>query len=200
MAQTRTVALPRPDLEGKVTLDHALAHRRSVREYAKGALTLAEVSQLLWAAHGVTGAGGRRTVPSAGALYPLEILLVAGEVTGLPAGVYRYDPERHALHAMAAGDLRRRLAGAALEQSSVGTAPAVIAVTAVMQRTAVKYHERAPRYVHMEAGAVAQSVSLEATALGLGTVLVGAFDDAAVAGVLGIDEEPLLLLPVGRRK
>ncbi len=198
MAQTSTIALPKPDLAGKVTLERALAHRRSTREYARGALTLAEVSQLLWAAHGVTGPGGRRTTPSAGALYPLEIDLVAGDVTGLAPGVYRYLPQVHALQRRLSGDRRDALAKAALDQGSVRTAAAVVAVSAVVQRTAAKYRERAPRYVDIEVGAVGQSVSLEAAALGLGTVLVGAFDDAGVARVLDAAEAPLLLLPLGR--
>ncbi len=199
MPQSHDIALPKPALDGKVPLDRALAERRSTREYAKGALNLAEVSQLLWAAQGVTGPGGRRTTPSAGALYPLELDLVAGEVTGLAPGVYRYLPHEHALRPRLTGDLRGALANAALGQASVRGAAAVIAVSGVERRTAVRYRERAPRYVHMEAGAVGQSVSLEATTLGLGTVFVGAFDDAGVARVLRLEEEaPLLLLPLGR--
>jgi SagB-type dehydrogenase family enzyme len=196
------IALPRPDPTGSVTLQKALRERRSVREYAQGALSLPEVSNLLWAAQGVTGARGERTAPSAGALYPLEIYLVAGEVTGLDPGIYRYQPREHALARVSAGDCRSALAGAAVGQEWMRDAPVLIAVAAVLERTARKYHERAPRYVNMEAGAVAQDVHLEAAALGLGTVIVGAFEDEVVKRVLGLpaDEDPLVLMPVGRKK
>jgi SagB-type dehydrogenase family enzyme len=195
-------ALPRPDLKGGMTLEAALGERRSVREYAEGALSLAEVSNLLWAAQGVTRPSGKRTAPSAGATYPLEIYLAAGTVAGLAPGLYHYEPREHALALVSAADCRDALAPAAVGQEFLRKAPAVIAIAAVLERTAGKYSARARRYVDMEVGAVTQNVHLEAAALGLGTVIVGAFEDAAVKRVLGLPagEDPLALMPVGRRK
>jgi SagB-type dehydrogenase family enzyme len=196
------VRLPEPRSTGEVTVESALRHRRSRRSYADEPLTLAEASQLLWAAQGVTDrADGGRTAPSAGALYPLEVYLAAGEVTGLEAGIYRYRPASHTLTRVAAGDRRDAIAGAAGRQGWVRRAPAVIVIAAVPRRTAVKYGSRAERYVHMEVGAAAENVYLQAEALGLATVFVGAFDDRALhaAAHLGDGEEPLAVLPVGKR-
>jgi SagB-type dehydrogenase family enzyme len=195
------MTLPPPRTGSPMSVEEALLRRRSVRTYREEALALAEVAQLLWAAQGITGAGGLRTAPSAGALYPLEILVVAGNVTGLGSGVYRYHPGGHTLTRIRGGDVRKELAGAALGQKAVGEAPAVLAISAVYARTTAKYGERGIRYVHLEAGHSAQNVCLQATSLGLGTVTVGAFDDRKVHEVLGLDpgEEPLYLIPVGRR-
>ena len=196
----KDVALPRPSHEGEVSVEQALALRRSVRAFAAEPLPLSAVSQLLWAAQGVTDAAGHRTAPSAGALYPLEVRLVAGAVSGLRSGVYRYDPIRHRLRLESEGDLRTRIAEAALSQDWVAQAPAIVVLAAVVERTARKYGERAPRYVHMEVGHAAQNVYLQATALGLGTTMVGAFRDEELARVLGLPAqvEPLALLPVGK--
>jgi SagB-type dehydrogenase family enzyme len=194
------IRLPPPKTSGNVSVEDTLARRRSVRAYADRPLSLAEVSQLLWAAQGVTGPDGKRTAPSAGALYPMEISLVAGRVTGLDAGIYRYLPAAHSLRRIAAGDRRRAVAEAALWQEWVREAPAVIVIAGVVERTAKKYDPRAPRYVDIEAGAVAQNVNLQAVALGLGTVVVGAFDDSrlAAAAALSSGERPLLVIPVGK--
>jgi SagB-type dehydrogenase family enzyme len=170
-----------------------------VRAFAGRPLTLQQAAQVLWAAQGVSDRAGLRTTPSAGALYPLEVFLVAGAVEGLPGGVYRYDPHRHELEAKAAGDRRRLLAEAALGQAFLAAAPATVTVAAVYARTTRKYGERGVRFVHMEAGHAAQNVCLECAALGLGTVPVGAFRDAGVREVLGLPDvvEPHYLLPVG---
>ena len=162
-------------------------------------VVLAAAGQLLWAAQGVTSSAGERTAPSAGALYPLEVYLVAGSVDVLPAGVYRYRPQKHALRVHLAGDRRRELGEAALGQTAVSKAPAVLVVVALYARTARKYGVRAERYVHIEAGHVAQNVYLQAQVLGLGTVIVGAFEDDAVRSALELPqtESPLALLPVG---
>lgn len=200
-SQDAAVALPGPNLEGGVPVERALARRRSVRAFAPEALPLAAVSQLLWAAQGITDpAAGLRTAPSAGALYPLEVYLVAGAVSDIRPGVYRYDPRRHALLPRSEGDVRAGVADAALSQDWVAEAPAIVVLAAVPERTGRKYGERAPRYVHMEVGHAAQNVYLQATALALGTTLVGAFRDAELARVLGLPEEvkPLALLPIGK--
>jgi len=194
------IALPAPSREGEVAVERALALRRSVREFAPEPLPLAALSQLLWAAQGITDPPYRRTAPSAGALYPLEVYLVAGAVSGVRPGVYRYEPVRHRLVFLQGGDRRAAVVEASLDQDWVGEAPAIVVLAAVYQRTARKYGERAPRYVHMEAGHAAQNVYLQAGALGLGTTVVGAFRDEALTRVLGLPErvKPLGLLPVGR--
>lgn len=197
---SQAIRLPPPRLTGSVAVESALKERRSVREYARVALGLQETSQLLWAAQGTTTPDGRRTAPSAGALYPLEVYLVAGNVTDLPAGVYRYVPDGHRLVKVAAGDRRSALAAAALGQDWIRSASAALVLAAVYERTARKYGERSAEYVPFEAGCAAENVALQAVALGLGTVAVGAFDDSEVAKVAGLrdGERPLVILPLGR--
>lgn len=194
------VVLPEPVQTGEMPLEQALLERRSVRAYQDQTLTLEHLVQLLWAAQGITRADGRRTAPSAGALYPLELRVIVGDVEGLAPGVYRYSPRNHELMQTAAGDRRARLSEAALNQAAVKDAPAVIVMSAVYQRTTAKYGERGIRYAHMEVGAAAQNVYLQATALGLGTVFIGAFHDEEVSKILLLDDEEavLCLMPIGR--
>ena len=195
------VKLPEAETKGKISLEETLAARRSVRRYADGPLSLKEVSQLLWAAQGVTEKRrGFRTAPSAGATFPLEIYLVAGDVKGLKAGLYRYLPRRHELESVKEGDLRDRLAGAALGQAMLKDAPATFVIAADYSRTSVRYGRRAARYVHMEVGHAGQNIYLQCGTLGLGTCAVGAFHDDRVKALLGIDEAPLYLMPVGRKE
>lgn len=198
--RARIITLPEPRREGEVSVEAALRQRQSVREYSGDPVTLAELSQLLWAAQGITHSRDMRTAPSAGALYPLELYVVAGRVDGLEKGLYRYRIGDHDLQELSRDDLQDELTGAALGQDCVADAAVVIVVAGVVERTAVKYGERALRYVHMEVGAVAENVYLQATALGLGTVYVGAFRDARVKQVLGMPEaeDPFAILPVGR--
>lgn len=195
-----TVSLPHPRVVGELSVEKALLIRRSIREYRSEPLTLEEVGQLLWAAQGVTSPGGFRTAPSAGALYPLETYLVAGHVTGIAAGVYRYLPEQHALTLTLTGDRRLDLSIAALHQTAIGKAPASLLFSAVFPRSTGKYGKRGHRYVQMETGHAAENVSLQAVAFDLGTVVIGAFDDDAVKRVASLppEEEPLAIMPVGR--
>jgi SagB-type dehydrogenase family enzyme len=188
------IALPAPQLKGPLSLEETLAQRRSVREFSDAPLTLAELAQLLWAAQGVTHPAGLRTAPSAGALYPLEVYAVTREA------VYHYDPQGHCMTVRVQGDARPALHAAALKQDPVLKAPAVIAIAAVYARTAGKYgEERTPRYVHLEAGHAAQNILLQAVALNLGAVPIGAFWDDQVQQALGLpsDHQPLYLIPVG---
>ena len=200
MAETSIRLLPKPQLEGGSALVDVLQQRRSIREYSAQPLTLQQAAQLLWSAQGVTSRDGLRTAPSAGALYPLVLHLVAGTVEGLEPGGYRYDPHRHALDRVVAGDLRSALAHAALDQMWIQQASAAVVISAVYSRTTWKYAERGMRYVHMEAGHAGQNLLLQAQALGLATVVVGAFDDAALKALLHLPEaeQPLAILPVGR--
>lgn len=192
-------ALPPPRREGDTSVERALQERRSIREYGPEPLTLSQVGQLLWAAQGISDEQGHRTAPSAGALYPLEVYLVAGNVERLGAGVYHYRPRSHFLNRVLSGDRRRALQPAALDQEAVGDAPAVIVLAALYERTTGKYGDRGIRYVHMEVGAAAENVYLQAVALQLGTVFIGAFYDDQVQEALQLadDKAPLALLPVG---
>ena len=193
------IILPEPRDSGEISVEEALLERRSVRNYKNEVLTLAEVSQLLWAAQGITHPGGYRTAPSAGALYPLEVYVVAGNVDGLRPGIYKYRPQGHELKKVAEGDVRAELCAAALDQECIEDGAAVLVFAAVYERTTRKYGERGVRYVHMEVGHAAQNVYLQAVSLGLGTVVVGAFDDGGVEKLLQMqdDERALCIMPVG---
>lgn len=199
--QEETVKLPTPDIKGEYSVEETLLERRSVRSYLDEPLELESVSQLLWAAQGITQElRGLRTAPSAGATYPLEIYLAAGKVNNLQSGLYRYVPDGHSLVLTKGRDLRRELAEAALGQDHVRNAPAIIIIAADYSRTAQRYGERAERYVHMEVGHAGQNICLQAIGCGLGTVIVGAFYDGRVKEVLGLpeNEDPLSLIPVGK--
>jgi len=198
--QTIKIKLPEPSYESKTSVEQALLKRRSVREYRKSPLTVQELSQLLWAAQGITSQDGKRTAPSAGALYPLEVYIAVGDVTGITAGIYKFIPNSHELVVVAENDVREDLSKAALGTAAVGNGAVVIAIAGVYGRTKVKYGERGERYVHMEAGHAAQNIYLQAVSLGLGTVSTGAFYDNQVKQVMNMqkDEEPLYLMPVGR--
>ena len=194
--------LPEPRRDSAYALERAFSGRRSVREFRDAPLRLEELSQLAWAAQGQVTRGGLRTAPSAGALYPLELLIVAGNVQDLAAGVYRYQPSPHRLALVAEGDRRQRLVEAALGQRWIGEAPAILIITGIERRTTAKYGARGVRYVYLEAGHAAQNALLQAVALGLGATVVGAFSDAEVrtAAALRADEQPLYLIPVGRAR
>ena len=195
------IILPKPRYDSDVSVEESMLKRRSVRSYTDEALTLQEVSQLLWAAQGTTDPSGKRTSPSAGALYPLEVYVVVGNVENVAKGVYKYKPHQHELVKVLEGEQRKALAKAALDQQSVAQGAIDIVITAIYERTTSKYGDRGIRYVHMEAGHAAQNVYLQAVALGLGTVSIGAFYDDQVKEVLNLpeNEEPLYIMPVGRR-
>jgi len=195
-----TIILPEPRNSGDISVEEALLERRSIRNYKNEALTLAEISQLLWAAQGITHTGGYRTAPSAGALYPLEVYVVAGNVDGLRPGIYKYRPQGHELEKVAEGYVRAELCATALDQECIEDGAVVLVFAAVYERTTGKYGERGVRYVHMEVGHAAQNVYLQAVSLGLGTVVVGAFDDDEVERLLHMqdNERALCIMPVGR--
>lgn len=203
------IDLPRPMTRGQVSLEEVLAERRCRREFSPKEVALAHLGQLLWAgsgapstagtpgAQGDATTGATRTAPSAGAIYPLALYVVAGHVERLDPGVYQYDAGAHALRRVLAGDVREELAAAALRQDWVRKAPLSVVIAADYPRIRERYGERGVRYALIEAGCLAQNIALQATALGLGTVVVGAFADEKVAGVLGAGEQPLLIIPVG---
>ena len=199
-AATEVVRLPEPRRNGPMSVERALVTRRSCRAFAAEPVELVELSQLLWAAQGITRTGGRRTTPSAGALYPLEVIAVVGRVGDLDAGVYRYRAHDHTMALLVPGDKRAAVAQAALNQEWVRRGAVVLVLAAVYERTTRKYGERGVRYARMEAGNAVQNVYLQAASLGLGTVVVGAFDDSEVRQILGLSDEehPLAIMPVGR--
>lgn len=196
------IELPFPKFKGVLTVEEAIWLRRSIREFEDKPLTIDQLSQILWAAQGISYPPDEfRTAPSAGATYPLEVYVVIGEngVEGLKAGIYHYLPKRHAIELRIEGDFRERLYRACLFQSWVLKAPVNIVITAVYRRTTRIYGERGIRYVHFEVGHVGQNIYLQATALGLGTVAIGAFYDEEIKKILRIekDEEPLYVFPIG---
>jgi len=200
MMQTKSgfpklVQLPPVEQQGRMSVEEALARRRSVREFTQEVISQRELSQLLWATQGVTHPDGLRTAPSAGALYPLDLYVATAN------GFYHYEPKEHRLIRLFDRDPRPAMRRTALDQEAITQAPVVIVIGAVYERTARRYGTaRTPRYVHMEAGHAAENLLLEAVALGLGGVPIGAFNDDALQKVLALqaDCRPLYLIPVGR--
>ena len=197
IAGSEEIRLPTPKYTGKLSLEEALTRRRSERSYYPNQLTNEQISQLLWAAQGITEPQwGFRAAPSAGSCYPLEVYLVN------PKGVYNYIPQSHSLKLTLKDDQRPSLARAALGQNFISEAPINIVITAVFERTEEKYGQRAGRYVYMEAGHAAENIALMAVALGLGSVTVGSFWDDVVKSVLDLpaEQEPIYIIPVGYAK
>ena len=195
-----TIQLPDPRHDGHVSVEQALQTRRSVRSYKNDPLNISDISQILWSAQGITSPRGFRTAPSAGALYPLELYAVAGNIKSISPAIYKYKPDDHLLLEMVSGDRRSELSRAALRQSSIRKAPAILLLCAVYERMTGKYGQRGIRYVHMEVGHAAQNACLQAIALGLNTVIIGAFGDAEVKMIanLAAEEQPQCFVAIGR--
>ena len=191
----------KPKINGSMSVEEALANRRSHRDFLPVAISADQLLQILWAAYG-TSSGGLRTTPSAGATYPLEIYAVVGNVNEIEPGVYRYIPDEHRTVKTVVGDVRHKLCEAALDQKMVAQAPASVFFSAVFARTTKRYGERGVKYVYMEIGHAAQNVYLQVEALGLGTCAIGAFTDSSVKRILNLPkrEEPLYLMPIGYYK
>ncbi len=196
-SQDTTIMLPGPILEGAFSIEECLASRRSVRSYSDRALTLDEVSQILWAGQGITSDWGGRTNPSAGALYPLVLYLVVENAEGIEPGSWKYDPESHSISLVKEGNLLGQLAEAALRQGCVSEAPVALVITAIPAITEARYADRSMRYIDQEVGCVCQSVYLQCESLGLGTVAIGAFYDDTVSDVVGTEAESRLIMPIG---
>ena len=203
MKWSTKVALPVPKGLSDMPVSAAIDSRRSVRQFADQPLSLSELSRLLVSADGITRSSGTTTMraaPSAGALYPGEIYLVVKAVDSLPPGIYHFDVSDTSLQFLQPGDLGEQLNAAANGQRSVGRTPVTLVLTSRFARVTHKYADRGYRYAYMEAGAIAENIYLQTTALGLGTVMAGAFNDDAVNGLLGIDgtdEAALIIMPVG---
>ena len=185
------IQLPTPKVAGAKSLEEVINKRRSIRKYSDSSLGLNEVSQLLWAAS---------MVPSAGAIYPMVIYIVVKNVSNLEPGIYRYSSSNHSLEKPIEGNKGDSLAKACLGQSFVAKAPVNIVVTAIYKKVKAGYGERGIRYAIMEAGHISQNVYLQAEALELGTVAIGAFYDDYVSEVLELspEEKPLYVMPVGK--
>jgi SagB-type dehydrogenase family enzyme len=192
--------LPPPETKGTVSLEETIQRRRTVRSFLPQPLTLPQVSQVLWAAQGITG-GDKRAAPSAGALYPMDVYAIVGKdrVELLEAGIYHYEAQGHRLSPVTKGDLRAVASRAALSQMWMADAPLIIVITAEYRRIAVKYGDRGTRYAMIEAGHIGQNIFLQAEALGLRAGIVGAFDDEKLIEAMKIprSHEPLLMMPVG---
>jgi len=193
----KTITLPKPRTKGIVSVEEAIQKRRSVRSYLSKDLTLEDISQLLWACQGITDERrSLRAAPSAGALYPLEIYIAKKD------GVFHYIPDGHKLETLSGKDVKPDLAQASLGQSYVEEAPVDIIICAVYNRITSRYGQRGALYTDIEVGHASENVFLQAVALGLDSVPIGAFDEAAVAKILKLlkDTRPLYILPVGYKK
>lgn len=198
--ETTAITLEPAGREESVYLEEAFSKRRSTRTYDDRPLAMVDVSRLLWAATGPVPdavSTATRYVPSAGATHPIELYLAAGDVEGLDPGIYHYQPATRELVLHSEGDLRNQLAQAALGQEMIARAPATIIIAADFQRTIQRYGSRGQVYVYMESGGVAQNIALQAAALRMGNVVVGAFQDDALADMLQIGAVPLLIIPLG---
>lgn len=201
--QPTTIYLPPPSQKGEVSLEEAISGRRSIREFTSEPVSQSQLSQILWAAQGITDRQRKhRTTPSAGATYPLEIFVVCGQdsIEGMDEGIYHYIIADHCLTLLHKGDVRSDLAGAALNQEFICEAPLDIVLCALYQRTTFSYGSRGERYVQIEVGHAGQNIYLQATTLGLATVAIGAFNDEQVREVMQLDRQynPLYIMPVGR--
>jgi len=199
MPKPISIRLPQPKLQSSFSLEKALHQRKSYRAYKKTHLSVGEISQLLFAGQGIIKKRRKRTVPSAGALYPVEIYLVSGKIKGIPPGVYKYQPKLHRLIKILNEDKRKELLKATLFQFWIEEAPAVIVLCGVFWKTLSKYGREGNSFVFMEIGHTAQNISLQATSLNLGTVCIGGFKKRRVEKALSLakDEKPLYLIPVG---
>ncbi|MEE4175978.1 MAG: SagB/ThcOx family dehydrogenase [Bacteroides sp.] len=194
------IPLPEPLTDGTVSIEKALSQRRSIRSYVNQPLNLEEVSQLLWAAQGINNERGFRTAPSAGATFPLELFVMVNNVKGLSKGIYHYKVGDHQLELIDQRELENELARAALSQSMISKAGIVIIFAAIYERTTNRYGERGIRYIHNEVGHVGQNIHLQAAALNLGTVVIGAYRDEEAEALLKLGEEyrVLYFMPVGK--
>ncbi|MBN1392537.1 MAG: SagB/ThcOx family dehydrogenase [Sedimentisphaerales bacterium] len=199
---TTKIELPKPKYTG-VAVEDALKKRRSVRNYSAKPISKAQLSQLLFAAQGVTGkmyGQVLRTAPSAGALYPFEVYIIVNNVQDLPRGIYHYSILDHTLELVKSGDFRNQIIDAGLSQQALGDAGATFMLSAIFDRARHKYGERGCRYVYMEAGHISQNIYLQAVSLGLGSVCIGAFSDEKVNKLIDADgwkEAVIYLHPVG---
>lgn len=202
MREGAVMKLPQPKTEGAISVERAIGQRRTVRSFSPQAIHGDQLSQLLWAAQGVTGAGGfKRAAPSAGALYPMDVYTVTGpdSVARMEAGVYHYEPGDHALSLVNPRDARDAVARACLSQMWMARAPLHLVITAEYRRITGKYGNRGVRYAMIECGHIGQNIFLQAEALGLKAGIVGAYRDEKLIEIMNLPRthEPLLIMPIG---
>jgi SagB-type dehydrogenase family enzyme len=192
--------LPEPVKDGSISLEKAMTLRRSVRSYSDAPMDIFEVSQILWAAQGITNERGFRTAPSAGATFPLETYLLVNNVSNLKKGLFHYSPKDNSIRMLRDEDLSSELMKACLSQSMIKDGGIVVIFSAIFERTTARYGDRGIRYVHNEIGHASQNVHLQAAALDLGTVVIGAYRDEEVEAILNLGEDikVLYLMPVGK--
>jgi len=200
ISNKKTIELLEPRYDSEVSLEKAINQRNSVRQYSSQEISLKDLSQILWAANGLNQKGSR-TAPSAGALYPIE-LYVVGKCENYPAGIYHYQPDQHILEKIKEGDFLSKLSEIGLGQKWISQAPLNIVLTGVVSRTTEKYGDRAAQYVALEAGHVGQNIYLQAGALNLGTVSVGALYDDQMSDFLNFEEsqKAYYIFPIGGLK
>lgn len=201
LSNTKIIHLPAPRKGSHISLEQALQNRRSTRDYTGGPVNLSDVSQLLWSAQGETSTNDYRTAPSAGALFPLELYLLVTNVRDLKTGIYKYIPSIHSIRRQNNTDVKEKLAKLCFDQTWITKAAVDILISAVYERTTIKYGDRGIRYIYLEAGHAAQNICLQATVLGLSVTTVGAFSDQGLKSTLNIpsNEFPLYLLTIGKR-
>jgi SagB-type dehydrogenase family enzyme len=202
---TQEIKLPSANKKSNVSFEETIYKWSATRRFQNKSLTLNQISQLLWSAFGTTVDGvtsATRVFPSAGAIYPLELYIVVGNVENLPAGLYKYNYKNHSLTQLKKGDLRDSLTSAALNQFFIKQAPVNFVWTAKYNKVAIYGERGKTRYIHIDLGHSAQNLTIQATALGLGTVQVGAFDDEKVKEILSLPDEetPVYIMPVGYKK
>jgi SagB-type dehydrogenase family enzyme len=201
--QPGKIILPSQFITGGLPLAEAIYQRRSIRDFFPSPIMLFQLSQILWAAQGITAPSSKqRAVPSAGATYPLEVYALTGEngIEKIESGIYHYEPENHTLSLQAPGDIRAELAEAAFGQDFIAVAPVSLVICANQDQTFIRYNVRGERYVFMEVGHAGQNIYLQATALGLGTCAIGAFRDEEVRRLLQLEPriKPLYIMPLGK--
>lgn len=194
LAAKPTINLPPPKTNGAISIEEAIAKRRSERSFYPNNLSLEQISQLLWAGQGITEkTWGFRTVPSAGALYPLTLYIVKSD------GIFQYFPDSHKLGKISGEDRRPSLVRASLGQNYIGEAPLVIVIAGNFRITEAKYGQRAYRYINMEVGHAAENILLQAVAMGMAGIPIGTFWDDVVAKVLELPDtqDPYYIIPIG---
>ena len=196
------IKLPLPQLKGNVSVEEVLSSRRSRRVFTDLSLTIEQVSQLLWAAQGITEEiNGLRTAPSAAKIYPLEIYIVIGneKVEDLKAGVYHYIPSQHSLQIISNGDYRSKLSEACVDKNNIGNSPVILVITVEFSRITNVFGEKGIYFACMEVGHAAENVYLQVEALGLGTSVYGGINSMLINEILDLPDEytPLYIMPVG---
>lgn len=197
------ILLPPPKLQGNISVEEAINNRRCIRKFKNKELRKEQLSQILWSAYGITDKDKYlKAAPSAGALYPCNIFVVAGRVENIKPGIYEYLSKEHTLEKTLDGDKRTYLAAVALGQNFIVEAPLSIVITAEYDRIKTRYGDRGIRYTHIEVGHIGENIFLQAISMGLATVAVGAFYDVKVQEVLNLPKTylPLYIMPIGYQR